>query len=131
MCMRQTIDVSPPGAGPFLCIATYLPLAHWRHLFAFIKLSNRVAAQMKKTPGVVRFGLRANLFRKQFWTCSVWRAEGAEFAVQDFVEAGVHRHAVAAFPKFSSAAEAFTRWTSDSAEIDWPEALRRLAGAGH
>lgn len=125
--MEQMFNVSAPGEGPFLCVATYLPLAKWRHLFKFIGLSNRVSAQMKKTPGVVRFGLRANLLGNEFWTCSVWRAEGAEFAVQDFTEAGSHRDAVAQSPALTDGTEAFARWTSASPEIDWAEALRRLA----
>jgi len=81
---------------------------------------------MKKTPGVIRFGLRAKVLSKQFWTYSVWRTPGAEFSIEDFVSTGNHKDALNAFPRLTDGNQAFGRWTSETANIGWPEALRHL-----
>jgi hypothetical protein len=128
--MEQTIEVSPAGQGPYMFIATYLPLTHWRHLFQFFKLSSQIQQQMRKTPGVVRFSVRAKPLSKQFWTCSVWNMPGAEDRVEAFVYSGGHNAAVHAFAHWNNTGQAFVRWKSDSAEIHWPEVLKRLEQAG-
>ena len=125
--MQRTVNISPPGSGPFLCVATYLPVTHWRNLPEFLRLSAGIQEQLRKTPGVVRFSVRAKILRKQFWTCSVWNAPGAELNVADFVSAGQHARALDALPRWHNRGKKFVRWSSASAEIDWPEALKRLA----
>jgi hypothetical protein len=128
--MEQTVEVAPPGAGPYLLIATYLPLTHWRHLFQFFKLSSQIQQEMRKTPGVIRFSVRAKVLRKQFWTCSVWKMPGAEDRVESFVYSGNHNGAVNAFAHWDNKGQSFVRWTSDSTEIRWPDVLKRLEAAG-
>ena len=93
-----------------------------------IRLSNRIAAQLKTTPGVVRFSLRTNLPRREFWTLSVWQEPGAAAAIEDFIHSGAHAAALRVFPHLTTGKEAFARWTSEFGLLDWPEALRRLAG---
>ncbi len=124
--MEQFVDVSPAGNGPYLLIATYLPLTHWRHLFQFFRLSAQIQEQMRNTPGVIRFSVRAKLLSKQFWTCSVWKISGADEQIESFVYSGSHNGAVNAFARWDNKGQAFTRWTSDSAEIRWPEVLKKL-----
>jgi len=73
--------------------------------------------QLRKAPGVVRFAVRARLLRKQFWT-------GAELNVADFVSARQHARALSVIAQWHNRGEEFVRWSSESAEINWPTALR-------
>ncbi|MGH9451679.1 MAG: antibiotic biosynthesis monooxygenase [Terriglobia bacterium] len=115
--------VSPEGAGEFLCIATYLPVRRWRHIIPFVRLSFRIEKQLKKSPGLMRYGLHTNLPRKQFWTLSVW-ADRQE--MNNFVSREPHTAAVKKFDQWAGTGAAFAEWESQNASFPWAKALEEL-----
>ncbi|MDE3181448.1 MAG: hypothetical protein KGM47_17530, partial [Acidobacteriota bacterium] len=50
-------------ADKFFCVATFLPVKRWWSIPAFLKMSLRVEAQLKHTPGLLRYGLKTDLPR--------------------------------------------------------------------
>ena len=120
----RSIDVHPQPAGvELLCIATYLPVRCWLDVPAFMRMSALVERQLKRTTGLIRFGLRAALLRKQFWTLSVWTDRES---VNSFVHSGIHVEAVRRFPNWAGPGAAFVEWTSADGVLDWTEASVRL-----
>jgi heme-degrading monooxygenase HmoA len=105
---------------------TDLPLTRFRDTFRFVRQANRVADQMRKTPGVVRFSLRANPFRKRYLTFSIWQEPDAFIRVDDFMHSGEHKNAMAMMASLNVRGEKTIRWTSPTADLDWNEAFRRL-----
>lgn len=109
--------------GELLCVATYLPVRQWRSVIPFIRMSFRIEKQVRQSPGLVRYGLRTNLPRKQFWTLSVW--EGRK-PMMGFVSAQPHQTAVKNFEQWAGTGAAFAEWTADRANFSWEAALEKL-----
>jgi heme-degrading monooxygenase HmoA len=120
--MRVEVGRAEPG-GEFLCIATILPLRRWRDIISFLRMSSRVEKQLKETEGLVRYGLRANLLRKEFWTFSVWADKPS---VNAFVHSGAHTAAVERFPDWAGEGAAFVEWNSSDGVINWKDAAERV-----
>jgi hypothetical protein len=116
-------EVAPAQPGAVVCVATFLPVRRWRDVLAFLHLSSRVEQQLLRTTGLVRYGLRADVFRKRFWTLSVWMDLNAMNA---FVHTEPHRTAVARFSAWAGEGAAFVQWRKDGASVDWDDALVRL-----
>jgi len=70
--VQRLVEVSSADISEFTSVATYLPVKRWRDIH-FLLMSYRVEQQLRRTEGVVRYGLRTNLPRKRFWTYSVWK----------------------------------------------------------
>jgi hypothetical protein len=107
----------------FLCIATFLPVRSWFDVIPFLRMSLHIQRQLKKTDGLVKYDLRANLLHKHFWTFSVWKDRTFTNA---FVGAEPHATAVGKFQQWAGRGAAFVEWNSSDDRIDWDEALRRL-----
>jgi len=86
-------------------------------------MTSRVEKQLKETPGLIRYGLRANLLRKHFCTFTVWTERASANA---FVPREPHATAVARFKAWAGDGAAFVEWQSRDGAIDWGEALERL-----
>src|SRR5215831_8200963 len=110
---------------PFVSI-TRLRVRSWRYLPMFVIQSLRAARQAKLAPG----SLSVSVLRDAdwaFWTRTVWRDETA---MRSFMRSGVHRRVMARLPEWCDEA-ALVHWAQDSSEPpSWPEAHRRLQGAG-
>lgn len=117
------VDVAPLGAQEYVCVATFLPVRRWRDVIPFLWASRRVEAQLRSARGLVRYGLRAEVFRRRFWTVSVWRDHEA---VDNFVRTDPHWRAVEQFARWADEGAAFVRWHSPVAVLSWDEALARL-----
>ncbi len=120
------VDVRPDdaaGAQAFLREATFLPVRRWRFVVPFLRMSARIEAQLQQSPGLIRYGVRADIARRRFWTLSVWTDPEA---VRAFVGAEPHRTAVAHFAAWAGAGAAFVRWPGSEASLDWEDALKRL-----
>jgi hypothetical protein len=63
------------------------------------------------------------LFRKRFWTVSLWTTQSARDA---FIRAEPHATAIRRFPDWAAEGTAFVEWTSDTVQIDWNEVQERL-----
>ncbi len=63
---RVGVNPAPAGADLFI-VASSLPLKSYGNILPFMRMANRVEAQLKVTPGLVRYGLMTDLPRKRFW----------------------------------------------------------------
>jgi hypothetical protein len=122
--MQMQVEImKAPSGTECLLIATFLPLRRFRDFPAFFLMNRRIERQLKRTQGIVRYGLKADLVRKSFWTCSVWVNKSS---VDQFVGSEPHATAVQRFKNWTGPGAAFVEWRSSSPSIDWHEALERL-----
>ena len=112
-----------------IVVATRLQLRGWRHLRRFFRLNGDIKAQLRETPGVVRYRRRAKFQRLQFFTQSIWRDAAA---LDGFVRSGAHLHSMVAFDEIADRdASAFLRWEAPEPRFPtWCEARARLAEGG-
>ena len=75
-----------PGRS-YVVFASQLPSAGMRAVPAFLRHTMRITRQLRNSPGLVAYSLRADIAGHQFWTLSVWQ-DGA--ALQAFVRAEPH-----------------------------------------
>ncbi len=106
-----------------VCIATFLPVRRWRYVIPFLWMTFRVANQVKKMQGLVRYALKPYLPRRHFWTLTVWKDRGS---VNAFVTSEPHHTAVRKFDEWAAEGAAFAEWNSSTSSIDWEQALERL-----
>jgi quinol monooxygenase YgiN len=116
-------DIHPAPPGVVVYVATFLPVRRWRDVLAFFRMASQVEQQLRGTTGVIRYGVRADVLHKRFWTLSVWTDPEAMNA---FVRAEPHRTAVTRFAAWAGEGAAFVLWRSVDAPLDWDEALLRL-----
>ena len=109
--------------GEFLCIATYLPIRNWQHVFPFLSLSRKVQKQLRNTVGVIRYGVKADFLHKEFWTFTVWSDRSY---IEPFVEKNPHAEAISRFKGWAGVGAAFVEWTSKDGAIDWNMAYEKL-----
>ncbi len=108
----------------FSVVATTLFLNRWWNLPRFFSLVGGVRRQLKETPGLVRYQLKANFLKLQFSTLSIWESGNA---IDDFAHKGPHLTALQAFPTLAKKGSAFVRWTTTSPDaVTWKEAFQRL-----
>jgi hypothetical protein len=126
--LRETVpetqsEVNPPKTGvEFLSIATFLPVKRWVNVLPFLRMSSRVSAQLRETE-VVRFGLKTNIPKKQFWTLSIWQSREA---MRTFIGAEPHATAMKKFAQWAGDAAAFVEWSNTEGSINWEEAMEKL-----
>jgi len=115
--------VKPAATGNVEWSATVLPLRRYRDIPAFLALSTRVAKQVKRTDGAVRYALNTDMRRKKFWTVSAWRDRAA---MRAFVQAEPHLTATKRFAQWAGEGAAFVEWTAPDGKVDWKDVLKRL-----
>src|SRR5579872_788103 len=69
---RRRADRNNVDEGSFISIATFLPVRSWGYVIPFLVMSFRVERQAKKTPGLVKYALKADFPWRRFWTLTVW-----------------------------------------------------------
>jgi hypothetical protein len=82
-----------------------------------------VERQLRRTEGVVRYGLKTDFPHKRFWTYSVWSSRES---IGRFVVAEPHATAVKKFAEWASEGAAFVEWDNADGKVDWKEADSRL-----
>ena len=103
--LERKFEVEGDGkSDEFLYIATFLPIRSWRHVIPFLRMNSRVGKQLRRTHGLARYGLRADLLHKRFWTLTVW--QDREF-VNSFVIVEPHAEAVRRFKAWAGEGAAF------------------------
>ncbi len=112
--------------GDYVIGATLLPVRRWWQVIPFFRMSLRVEKQLSRTPGLVRYGLKAELRRKRFWTCSVSQDQAAMAA---FMRTEPHATAMQRFSDWAGRGAAFTDWGSADGSIEWAEVRKRLTDA--
>ncbi|HUK50131.1 MAG TPA: hypothetical protein VLV18_03770 [Terriglobales bacterium] len=78
---------------------------------------------MRKTDGLVRYGLKTNFLRKKSWTYSVWTSEEA---IEPFARTEPHATAIKKFAQWAAEGAVFSQWKNNDGKVDWKEANRRL-----
>ena len=124
MQLKGEIEQPEEGAELFYS-ATVVPLKAYRHSFPFLALAHReVVGQLKTTPGLVRWALKTDLPRKQFYTFSVWRDQAS---MSKFVHTEPHATALRRFAEWRvPGGGQAVEWFGPDAKLSWPEIQERL-----
>ena len=109
--------------GEFLALLSYLPLARLRKVPQFFRHSRDILTQLDHAVGLIGYSLRTQLFRRHFWTLSVWEDDNA---LMNFVRTTPHAKVMETL-KGHMGATRFVRWTLKGASVppDWQGALLR------
>jgi heme-degrading monooxygenase HmoA len=108
----------------YVVMASRLPLARFRDVPAFLRASMDIRRQLKRTDGLIGFGLDANLVRRTFWTLSVWRNADS---LDAFARTNPHAAHVKRIRPLMNATT-FVTWTTtgDQLPVTWDEARVRI-----
>jgi len=114
---------TPDTNREYFALLSYLPLNKYRAIPAFLKFSFQVQKQLSATPGIIGYSLRAMLFRRNFWTLSVWTDEKP---LMDFVAKTPHWQAMKAMMPHMGTTK-FTKWTVSGSALPlrWEDAMER------
>jgi len=109
--------------GECLALLSYLPLARLRKVPQFLRHSRDIQTQLDHAIGLIGYSLWAQLFRRHFWTLSVWEDDKA---LMDFVRTTPHAQVMENL-QGQMGATTFVRWTLTGASVppDWKDALLR------
>lgn len=109
----------------YLALLSYLPLKQYSKILMFMRFTFQIQGQLGRTPGVVGYSLRAQIFSKQFWTMSVWEDSAA---LMNFVRKVPHSDSMKAMAPFMGQTK-FTQWkvSGSGVPLKWDEAIRRMA----
>ncbi|MGA8833407.1 MAG: DUF3291 domain-containing protein [Desulfomonilaceae bacterium] len=116
-------------AGPdpihtYVAFLTYLPLKRYRMIPRFLFYTVRVLVQLSKSNGLVGYSLRANLFKNNFWTLSVWEDESA---LRNFAFKGFHK-GIMKLLRNDMGPTRFIKWAVKGTEVppSWEDAMQRF-----
>lgn len=117
----------PEPARDYLVLLSRLPLTRLSALPRFLLDSRRIEAQLRATPGLVGYGLYAELLALRFWTLSAWEDEAA---LQAFVSAQPHAAVMDATRGGAMGPTTFVRWRLPGAALPpgWRDAFGRVSG---
>lgn len=120
---RQPIDPD----HDYIAMASRLPLRRHASIPRFLRDTLRIRRQLAATPGLVGYGLNAQLIHKTFWTFSVWRDQAS---LDAFAASDPHRQITARLAPHMDASR-FAFFTIAGAEVPlaWDEVTARLAAA--
>ncbi len=112
----------PDRNRSYVAFLTYLPLKRYWTTPRFLFYTVRILVQLSKSHGLVGYSLRAYLFKKSFWTLSVWEDESA---LRDFAFKGFHK-GVMKLLRNDMGSTRFIRWAVKGTEIppSWEDAMR-------
>jgi len=107
----------------YIALLSYLPLKRYRAIPRFLQFSFQIQKQLRDTPGVIGYSLRAKLISRNFWTLSVWEDEKA---LMDFVAKIPHAEAMKAMIPHMGSSK-FTQWRVNASALPlrWEEAIKR------
>jgi hypothetical protein len=107
----------------YTVMLTYLPLTRYKILIIFVMFVVRIMNQLKKSPGLVGYTLRAGIFNKKFYTLSIWQSEKD---LRNFVEKSPHSKARTSL-KGNMGKTAFHQWEikGNLLPLSWDQALTR------
>jgi hypothetical protein len=113
----------PEPEREYLGLLTELPLKRFRDLGTFLRYTWRIQRQLRRTPGVLGYSLRARILTRQFWTLSVWEGDAA---LHQFVVAPTHAQVMTALQEKMGQTR-FLRWSIRGADFPprWREALAK------
>ena len=116
--------LAPADKGrEYIALLSYLPLKKYRAIPRFLQFSLQIQKQLRDTPGVIGYSLRAKLISRNFWTLSVWENEKA---LMDFVAKIPHGQAMRAMVPYIGPSK-FTQWKVNASVLPlrWEDAIMR------
>jgi hypothetical protein len=107
----------------YFALLSYLPLNKYRAIPAFLRFTFQIQKQLRGTPGIVGYSLRAKPMSRKFWTLSAWNDETA---LIDFVAKVPHVEAMKALLPHMERTK-FTKWrvSGSALPLRWDEAMQR------
>jgi quinol monooxygenase YgiN len=119
----------PPDKNrEYFALLSSLPLNKYRAIPGFLRFSSQIQKQLRATPGVIGYSLRAKLLSRNFWTLSAWADEKA---LTDFVAKIPHEQAMQAMMPHMGPTK-FTKWKvlGSALPLQWEEAMQRSKKEG-
>ena len=114
---------APDRNREYLVLLSYLPLNKYRAIPAFLNFTFQIQKQLRTTPGIMGYSLRAKPLSRNFWTLSVWADEQT---LMDFVAKVPHGQAMRAMMPHMGPTK-FTKWqvSGSALPLRWEEAMQR------
>ncbi len=108
----------------YLALLSYLPLNKYSAVPGFFRFSFQIQKQLRSTPGIIGYALRARILTRNFWTLSVWQDQGA---LMKFVAKIPHGEAMKTMTPHMGPTK-FTQWkvAGSSLPLSWNEVMQRL-----
>ena len=108
----------------YLALLSYLPLNKYRAIPGFFRFLFQIQKQLRATPGVIGYSLRAKILSRNFWTLSAWEDQKT---LMEFVATIPHGEAMKAMTPHMGSTK-FTQWkvAGSSMPLSWDEAMQRL-----
>ncbi len=115
--------VTPDTSREYLALLSYLPLKKFRAIPIFLRYLFQIQKQLRTTPGVIGYSLRAKPLSRNFWTLSAWADEET---LMDFVAKIPHGQAMKAMMPHTGPTR-FTKWKvlGSALPLRWEEAMER------
>jgi quinol monooxygenase YgiN len=119
---------TPDKNREYFALLSSLPLSEYRAIPGFLRFSSQIQKQLRATPGVIGYSLRAKLLSRNFWTLSAWADEKA---LTDFVAKIPHEQAMQAMMPHMGPTK-FTKWKvlGSALPLQWEEAMQRSKKEG-
>jgi len=119
---------TPDKNREYFALLSSLPLNKYRAIPGFLRFSLQIQKQLRATPGVIGYSLRAKLLSRNFWTLSAWAHEKA---LTDFVAKIPHEQAMQAMMPHMGPTK-FTKWKvlGSALPLQWEEAMQRSKKEG-
>jgi len=107
----------------YFALLSYLPLNKYRAIPTFLNFSFQIQKQLRCTPGIIGYSLRAKLVSRNFWTLSAWDDEKT---LMDFVRIVPHGQAMKAMMAHLGPTQ-FAKWKvlGSALPLQWEEAMKR------
>jgi quinol monooxygenase YgiN len=118
----------PDKSHEYFALLSCLPLNKYRAIPGFLRFSSQIQKQLRATPGVIGYSLRAKLLSRNFWTLSAWADEKA---LTDFVAKIPHEQAMQAMMPHMGPTK-FTKWKvlGSALPLRWEEVIPRSKKGG-
>ena len=114
---------APETDGEYIALLSHLPLNKYRAIPGFLRFSSQIQKQLRTTPGVIGYSLRAKLLSRNFWTLSAWADEKT---LMNFVAKIPHGQAMKPMMPHMGPTK-FTKWKvlGSPLPLRWEEAMQR------
>ncbi len=118
-----TTFASADANREYFALLSFLPVSKYRAIPGFLRFAFQIQRQLRTTPGIIGYSLRAKLMSRNFWTLSAWEDEQA---LRDFVVKLPHGQAMKAMIPHMRPTN-FTKWKvlGSALPLRWEEAMRR------
>ncbi|WP_327092070.1 hypothetical protein OIE66_15985 [Nonomuraea sp. NBC_01738] len=117
------ITVDSSAEAEVVVMASRLEVRSLRQVPGFLLTSMSLLRQALRSPGAVGVSLKAELFKRTFWTVSTWTGKPAIYA---YAAAEPHK-SVMRRKRAVMRESTFVFWDAPAAQVGWDEVGRRIA----